>query len=166
MLPRLTVIIEIPAWSFRKARLVGDVAREAAFPSDASAGSGGSVAADASLFVTEFWSLLPCPFNYGFAPDRSAADGACQDVIVLGRRLRPGERVVVTPRWSIRFDDGGLPDDKWVARLDGRNLSRLDIVSLGVFFTVYTRLKQARLLLAGRWKAARMTRWGGLERLL
>lgn len=123
----LDVLIEIPAWSFRKV----------------------SVTPDAG-WKPEFWSLVPCPFNYGSAPDVPAPDGEGQDVIVIGPRLRRGDRVRVSPRLRVEFIDGGVPDDKLVARLDGAPLGVLDHLRVRLFFLVYTWFKRARQALRGQ----------------
>lgn len=127
MAEALEVIIEIQAWSFRKTVLQPD----------------------GSLRV-EFWSPLPCPFNYGTAVGMPSADGDGQDVIVIGGRLRPGARLSVTPRLRVVFSDQGLPDDKLVARWDGRALGLADHLGVRVFCFVYTLFKRLRYLLQGR----------------
>lgn len=125
--PTLVVLIEIPAWSFGK--------------TSATIGEG---------WRREFWSLIPCPFNYGAAPDVPAPDGEGQDVIVIGSRLRRGDRVRVRPRLRVGFIDGGVADDKLVARLDNGPLRLIDHLWVRAFFFVYTRFKQLRQILRGR----------------
>lgn len=121
----LEVLIEIPAWSF------------------------GKTSATQGEWQREFWSVIPCPFNYGSAPDVSAPDGEGQDVIVIGPRLRRGQRVRVRPRLRVGFIDQGLPDDKLVARLDDQPLGLLDHLWVQAFFFVYTWFKRARQRLRG-----------------
>jgi inorganic pyrophosphatase len=120
----------VPAWSFRKSARGRD-----------------------ARFSVQFWSLLPCPFNYGCAPDLPADDGEGLDVIVIGRRLARGSVVTVRPSLRVCFIDLGLVDDKLVARLDGRSLGCFDHLSLRLFFSVYTVFKRARYLLQGRGRA-------------
>ncbi len=120
------VLIEIPAWSFRK------------------------TVATSSGWRQEFFSLLPCPFNYGAAPDIPAPDGEGQDVIVLGPRLERGAQVTVYPRLRVVFWDEGVSDDKLVARLDGRSPRQIDRLLLMTFFRMYTVLKRVRGFLHGR----------------
>lgn len=122
-----TVVIEIPAWSFRKVRWH----------------EGG--------WNEQFRSPLPSPFNYGFVAEAAPAppgvvsqDGEPLDVIVLGPRLVAGARVRVTPALSVTFLDGGCRDDKMVARLDGRPLRWSDRLLLRVFFVAYVALKRLR----------------------
>lgn len=123
----LEVLIEIPAWSFGK-----------------------TSATHSDQWRYEFWSVIPCPFNYGSAPDVPAPDGEGQDVIVIGPRLRRGDRVWVHPRLRVGFIDQGLPDDKLVARLDDQPLRPVDHLWVRAFFLVYTVFKRARQRLAGR----------------
>ena len=128
----LDVLIEIPAWSFRKtSRRQRD-------------------ADGAPVFEQEFFSLLPCPFNYGVAPHVPSADSEGQDVIVIGHRLRRGTRLSVRPRLRVVFVDQGLADDKLVARADGHALRWLDLFTVKLFFVVYSLFKRLRYRLQGQ----------------
>jgi len=111
------VVIEIPAWSFRKAHYQD------------------------GEFQEQFVSALPCPFNYGFAPGTMTEEGDPLDVIVIGPRLRQGDMVGVTPSLRVEFLDRGRRDDKMVARLDGAPLTPWDHLVLRVFFCLYVPLK-------------------------
>lgn len=119
------VRIEIPAWSFRK------------------------VSSGPKGWRREFWSVLPCPFNYGTALEFASADGDGQDVIVIGRRLRRGDCVRVRPRLRVLFVDDDVTDDKWVARLDGGALGPLDLACVRLFFFLYGAFKRLRRSLRG-----------------
>jgi inorganic pyrophosphatase len=62
----------------------------------------------------DYISPLPCPFNYGSAPDQPGEDGDPADVVVLGRRRERGAEGVL-PVWGrVRFLDQGQRDDKWI----------------------------------------------------
>ncbi len=63
----------------------------------------------------DYVSPLPCPFNYGCAPDLPGLDGDPADVVVLGPRLPVGTRVDLPVLGVVRFWDAGSPDDKLVA---------------------------------------------------
>lgn len=62
----------------------------------------------------EYLSPVPCPFNYGCIPELIAEDGDAVDALVLGPRLRGGERVQTTAWMRLRFVDDGAVDDKLV----------------------------------------------------
>ncbi len=120
----MNVFIEIPAWSFKKIHFDPDSAE----------------------WDLDFNSPFPCPFNYGFCQDERSADGEPLDVIVIGPRLRPGDRVEVTPQLRVDFIDTGWSDPKLVARLDGQPLSQLDLLRVQIFMTVFTAFKRLRAL--------------------
>lgn len=63
----------------------------------------------------DYISPLPCPFNYGCAPELPALDGDPADVVVLGPRRPSGSRVDLPVLGVVRFWDAGRPDDKLVA---------------------------------------------------
>jgi inorganic pyrophosphatase len=106
----------------------------------------------------DFVSPLPCPWNYGCAPEHPGGDGDALDAVVLGRRLPRGTRVRLPVRGVVRFVDGGLTDDKLVV---GRGpLRRIDRLALRGFFTVYARLKRLRNRMRG---VAGVTRFDGLS---
>lgn len=83
----LTVIIDVPRWSFIKRDDCGSV---------------------------DFVSPLPTPFNYGHVPDTLAEDGDAFDAVVLGSRLARGTRIRTTIRGRVGFVDGGSDDPKWI----------------------------------------------------
>ena len=62
----------------------------------------------------EFFSLLPCPVNYGSIAGSSGPDGDPLDAVVLGRRLERGARVKVPVRGTVFFFDRGIEDFKLV----------------------------------------------------
>lgn len=111
----VVVIIEVPRGSFLK-RELHDGAR------------------------VEYVSPVPCPFNYGYAPDLPGQDGDPLDVVVLGPRLKLGERVEVPVQALVRFYDAGLPDDKLVCAPE--TLSRSQELLVGGFFRTYVHARR------------------------
>ena len=97
----------------------------------------------------EYASPLPNLFNYGFIPGTKAADGMEKDAIILGPKLRTGEKVKVNDVGVVRFMDDGLVDDKIVTSLDGR-IGFFDKNRIHLFFTVYMLFKSLRYLVHER----------------
>lgn len=89
----------------------------------------------------EFATPVPCPFNYGSAPDHPGQDGDLADVVVLGPRLPLGASGELPVQATVRFLDAGVVDDKWVC--SARALTRRDRASLRAFFTAYAAAKRA-----------------------
>ncbi|MCB0105971.1 MAG: inorganic diphosphatase [Caldilineaceae bacterium] len=58
----------------------------------------------------DFFSPLPCPYNYGSIPGRWADDGDPLDAVVMGPRLPAGARVHLPVVGVIDFVDGGRGD--------------------------------------------------------
>ncbi|ABI55468.1 inorganic diphosphatase [Alkalilimnicola ehrlichii MLHE-1] len=85
--PTVTVLIEVPRWSFLKRGSTGEI---------------------------DFVSPLPCPFNYGAVPAFIGREGDLLDALVLGPRLPLGRRVSVRAYASIALTDRGMTDDKLV----------------------------------------------------
>ena len=83
----------------------------------------------------EYVSPVPCPFNYGHAPELAGRDGDPLDAVVLGPRLKLGERLEVPVQALVRFFDAGLPDDKLVCAPEP--LTRRQEVLVGGFFRAY-----------------------------
>lgn len=105
----------------------------------------------------DYISPLPCPFNYGSAPEHPGQDGDPADVVVLGRRRRAGSTGTL-PVWGrVRFLDQGQRDDKWICGEvpPGRRQRLL----LRAFFGFYVLPK----VLQGTLKGAGMSRYEGLE---
>ena len=84
-LPALEVLIEIPRGSFIKRRSDGQV---------------------------DFFSPIPCPFNYGSIPAFIGLDGDYLDAVVLGPKLAAGTRHRVTVWRAVAMIDQGQRDDK------------------------------------------------------
>ena len=81
------VVIEVPRGSFLKR------------------GSSGSI---------DFVSPLPCPFNYGAVPSHLGLEGDLLDALVLGPRLRLGNRARRKAWGAITLTDRGMSDDKLI----------------------------------------------------
>lgn len=117
------VLIEQPRWSIIKRRSDGRV---------------------------DFVSPVPCPYNYGCIPAVTSGDGDALDVVVLGPRLRRGQRLSVPVVAVVGFIDAGLFDPKVVC--SARPLGRTERVELLVFFSWYAWFK--RLLSSVRGQTA------------
>ncbi|MCA9713412.1 MAG: inorganic diphosphatase [Myxococcales bacterium] len=97
----------------------------------------------------DFWSPLPCPYNYGRVPGSVAPDGAPLDVVLLGPRRPRGARVTAELLGIIDFVDGGLLDPKLVAApADARVAPAWS--GLDRFFRVYAALKRCLAAARGR----------------
>lgn len=107
---RLPVRVEIARWSFVKRDGCGRV---------------------------HYVSPVPCPFNYGAIPGTRAADGAGEDALLLGPRVRRGtvrEAYVVA---VVEVVDAGLRDDKWVLADEPRELRAGERLLLRTFFHAF-----------------------------
>lgn len=62
----------------------------------------------------DFISPLPCPFNYGSVEEYIGLEGDLLDAVVLGPRLRRGQRVSVQVFAAIGLTDRGMYDDKLI----------------------------------------------------
>ena len=109
----------------------------------------------------EFASRVPGPFNYGSVPGDLAADGDLADVVLLGPRQPRGHRGRYPVVARVRFEDGGVNDDKWVCAAGA--LDEGDLRALDRFFSVYGLAKQAARAIRGG--AAAQTRYYGVERI-
>jgi inorganic pyrophosphatase len=124
------VLIESPRWSLIKRRSDGSV---------------------------DFIAPLPCPYNYGCIPGLDSGDGDPLDVVVLGPRLRRGERVRMQVVGVIGFLDAGCSDPKVVC--SPRPLRALERVGLAAFFRLYALFKRVLHLVRGQ--GGRETRYLG-----
>ncbi len=88
----------------------------------------------------EYVSPVPCPFNYGHAPDRPGRDGDPLDAVVLGPRLALGDEVTMPVQALVRFYDAGLPDDKLVC--GDRPLTARQRLLLSGFFRTYVHARR------------------------
>ncbi|AKJ06443.1 inorganic pyrophosphatase [Archangium gephyra] len=96
----------------------------------------------------DFISPLPCPYNYGCIPGLGSGDGDPLDVVVLGPRLRRGERLRVPVVGVIAFLDAGCADPKVIC--SARPLRPVDRVGLETFFRVYALFKRVLHFARGR----------------
>jgi inorganic pyrophosphatase len=74
---------------------------------------GSIIKQDASARI-DYFSPVPCPFNYGSVDTHIGLDGDHLDAVVLGRRLKRGTRLTVEVQGAVRMSDHGLTDDKLV----------------------------------------------------
>jgi len=128
------VVIEIPKWSFVKRGTYGHV---------------------------DFISPLPCLFNYGSIPDYVGLDGDLLDALVLGPRLRRGERVTVTAYGAVGLSDRDMYDDKIICGTGP--ISRSDRDRVLRFLRHYGRAKRLLNLFRGRPGLTRCEGWGSAE---
>lgn len=93
----------------------------------------------------DFISPLPCPFNYGSAPDHRGDDGDPADVVVLGSRRSRHATDMLPVVGRVRFIDQGVRDDKWICT--DRAVRRRHRLALTSFFWLYAMPKRALGLL-------------------
>ena len=105
----------------------------------------------------DYVSPVPCPFNYGCAPDLPGGDGDPQDVVLLGARRPVGHVQRAEVHAIVRFVDAGRPDDKWVCG-ERAPTARERALVLG-FFRLYAPLKAALNRLRGRAGETRVLGW-------
>ncbi len=106
------VVIEVPRGSFVKRRSTGHI---------------------------DFFSPLPCPFNYGSVPDYLGLDGDLLDAVVIGPRLPLGAKVRVKAWDAVRLTDGGKTDDKLIC--SNHPLSQSERQKVLLFFQFYAKCK-------------------------
>lgn len=112
-LRHVTLVIEIPKGAFRKIR------------------------PDGSL---DFWSPLPCPFNYGSIVHTHAPDGDPQDAVFLGSRRARWTRVDAYVVGVAEFHDAGMQDHKWICSTQPMTVGQQRAVR--AFFTLYAVCKR------------------------
>lgn len=135
--PLVEVIIEIPKGSFLKRGSTGEV---------------------------DFVSPLPCPVNYGSAPDYIGLEGDLLDAVVLGPRLPYGTRVRVYVWGAIGLTDRGMYDDKLICGQIPVPLWKQRM--LLVFFMFYAKAKHVLNFLRGRKGPNRCEGWDTAEHAL
>ncbi|MFL5343708.1 MAG: inorganic diphosphatase [Hyalangium sp.] len=124
------VLIETPRWSFVKRRADGSI---------------------------DFISPVPCPYNYGSIPGFQSDDGDPLDVVVLGPRLRLGERLRVPVVGVVDFIDAGRGDPKVIC--SARPLGERERVGVERFFRVYARFKRVLHRARGQLPDTRFRGW-------
>ncbi|HYH95937.1 inorganic diphosphatase [Hyalangium sp.] len=105
----------------------------------------------------DFISPLPCPYNYGCIPGFVSDDGDPLDVVVLGPRLRRGERLRVPVVGVVDFIDAGRGDPKVIC--SGRPLGERERVGVERFFRVYAQFKRVLHRLRGQVPDTRFRGW-------
>jgi inorganic pyrophosphatase len=134
-MPRaVEVVIEIPKWGFVKRGTYGHV---------------------------DFVSPLPCPFNYGSIPGYVGLEGDLLDALVLGPRLRRGERVTVTAYGAVGLSDRDMYDDKVIC--SSGPISRSDRDRVLRFIRLYGRCKRLLNFFRGRPGLTRCEGWGSAK---
>ena len=120
-LTEVEVVIEIPRGSFLKR------------------GSAGQL---------DFISPLPCPFNYGSVDKYIGLEGDLLDAVVLGPRLRRGERVTVKVFGAVGLTDRGMYDDKLIC--SHRSMRPWHRFLILLFFRFYAKCKGVLNYFRGR----------------
>jgi len=110
--PELEVVIEIPRGSFLKRGSTGQL---------------------------DFVSPFPCPFNYGSIDQYLGLEGDLLDAVVLGSRLRRGQRVAVRAFGAVGLTDRGMYDDKLICSRHPLGDRQRALIIL--FFEIYAKCK-------------------------
>lgn len=87
----------------------------------------------------DFVSPLPCPFNYGSVPNYLGLEGDLLDALVLGPRLRLGDRLRVRAWGAVVLMDRGMTDDKLVC--SAHPLLPAERLAVLRFFGFYAKCK-------------------------
>lgn len=87
----------------------------------------------------DFISPLPCPFNYGSAPQYVGLEGDLLDAVVLGPRLPLGARMRVRAWGAVILTDRGMTDHKLIC--SQRPLSPNQRRMVLHFFRFYAKCK-------------------------
>jgi inorganic pyrophosphatase len=106
----------------------------------------------------EFWSPIPCPFNYGSVPGTCAPDGDAWDAIAFGAGLPLGAEVELPVHGWVAFLDDGVTDTKLLCGAAPPTAGELLLVR--AFFTAYAPARGLLNRLAGR---RGVTRFGGVS---
>lgn len=128
--PEPEVLVETSRWGFIKRRPDGSI---------------------------DFVSPVPCPYNYGCIPGLDSGDGDPLDVIILGPRLRRGQRLRLPVVGLIAFLDGGCEDPKVIC--SPRPLRAHERAGLAFFFHVYARFKRVLHFVRGHARETRFLGW-------
>ena len=107
--------------------------------------------------AVDFFSPIPCPFNYGHVPGTQGADGDALDVVVLGSRRPFGSTATVVPRARVDFLDAGQADPKWVCA--DAPLSTFDRLQIAGFFRCYAVAKRLINRVRGKRGPTRYLGW-------
>ncbi|MFT5334897.1 MAG: inorganic pyrophosphatase, partial [Halioglobus sp.] len=129
--PTVEVVIEVPRGSFVKR------------------GSSGEF---------DFWSPIPCPFNYGSVHQYIGGEGDFLDAVVLGPRLPGGSVVNVNAYGSVGLSERFMCDDKLICALDP--ISARDKRNVLLFFRFYAFCKGLLNVARGQSGPSRCDGWG------
>lgn len=110
--PEVEIVIEVPRGSFLKRGFDGRI---------------------------DFVSPFPCPYNYGAVPSHLGQEGDLLDAIVLGPRLRLGQRTRLRAWGAVTLRDRGMVDDKLICGIEPPSPAARQRVLL--FFHLYARCK-------------------------
>jgi inorganic pyrophosphatase len=97
---------------------------------------------------TEFISPFPCPFNYGSVENYLGLDGDPLDAVVLGPRLRRGDRVRMQAVGAVGVLDGGTYEDKIICSPNPIGATKRFFILL--FFRFYLLCKELLYLVRMR----------------
>ena len=129
--PRVEVVIEIPRGSFVKRDGSGRV---------------------------DFFSPLPCPYNYGSVHQYIGGEGDFLDAVVMGPRLPVGSVVQVIAYGAVGLSERYMSDDKLICAVQPINASeRRNIVW---FFHLYALFKGLLNRIRGRAGRSQCEGWG------
>ncbi len=109
----------------------------------------------------DFFSPLPCPFNYGSIESHIGLEGDLLDAVVLGRRLPRGTTATVSAFGAIGMTDRGMYDDKIIC--SHYPLSRWQKAMILAFFNLYAKCKWLLNLTRGRPGRNACEGWGDAE---
>lgn len=106
----------------------------------------------------DFFSPIPCPFNYGSIHAYIGGDGEYLDAVVLGPRLAVGSTVRVNAYGAVGLSERALYDDKLICAMQPVNAAeRRNVV---FFFKIYAFSKGLLNALRGRAGHSRCEGWG------
>lgn len=105
----------------------------------------------------DFVSPVPSPYNYGCIPGFQSGDGDPLDVVVLGPRLRRGERLRVPVVGVVDFIDAGQADPKVIC--SAWPMDEGERAGVERFFRIYARFKRVLHRLRGQVPDTRFRGW-------
>lgn len=112
----------------------------------------------------DFFSPIPCPYNYGSVHAYIGGDGEYLDAVVLGPRLAVGRTVRVTAYGAVGLSEGSLYDDKLICSTQPINaVERRNVV---LFFKLYAFSKGLLNILRGKVGHSRCEGWGDASRAI
>ena len=106
----------------------------------------------------DFFSPVPCPYNYGSIHQYIGGEGDYLDAIVLGPRLPKGSVVRVNAYGSVGLSERFMYDDKLICSTEQINSG--DRRNVLTFFRLYAIFKNFLNILRGRSGRACCEGWG------